>query len=70
VQWVLDTLREREAVCRACGGSGHRNGSLRAADPFGTCPGCGGTGNVAAADREAPDEPQPAWITRYYGKEN
>lgn len=47
-----------EQVCRACGGSGHRNGSLRAADPFGTCPGCGGTGNVAAADREAPDEEQ------------
>ena len=28
VQWVLDTLREREAVCRACGGSGHRYSPL------------------------------------------
>lgn len=39
-----------EQVCRACGGSGHRNGSLRAADPFGTCPGCDGTG---VQDRDA-----------------
>jgi len=31
-------------VCAACGGSGDRNGNLRAADPFGTCPGCNGTG--------------------------
>ena len=43
-------------LCATCGGSGDRNGNRRAADPFGTCPGCGGTGKVAAADREAPDE--------------
>ena len=41
--------------CATCGGSGDRNGNRRAADPFGTCPGCGGTGNVAAADQDNPD---------------
>ena len=31
-------------TCPACGGSGDRNGNLRASDPFGTCPGCDGRG--------------------------
>lgn len=30
--------------CEVCGGSGNRNGSLRAADAFGDCPACDGTG--------------------------
>lgn len=34
-------------VCAACGGSGDRNGNRRAADPFGTCPGCDGTGKAS-----------------------
>ena len=55
VPWSAAVAAVREAagseqVCRACGGSGHRNGSLRAADPFGTCPGCDGTG---VQDRDA-----------------
>jgi len=34
-------------LCAACGGSGDRNGNRRAADPFGTCPGCDGTGKAS-----------------------
>ena len=33
-----------EDACLTCGGSGDRNGNLRAADPFGRCPACDGTG--------------------------
>jgi len=31
---------DEPAPCSACGGSGHRNGNRRAADPFGPCPAC------------------------------
>lgn len=37
---------EPPTPCPACGGSGDRNGNLRASDPFGTCPGCDGRGDV------------------------
>lgn len=33
----------RVQPCPTCGGTGDRNGNLRAADPFGLCPTCGGT---------------------------
>lgn len=45
-------------TCPACGGSGDRNGNLRASDPFGTCPGCDGRG-IREAVYPSPPEPAP-----------
>jgi hypothetical protein len=42
---ALDAVRRSpQGECETCGGSGDRNGNLRAADPFGRCPACDGTG--------------------------
>ena len=49
---------EPPTPCPACGGSGDRNGNLRASDPFGTCPGCDGRG-IREAVSPSPPEPAP-----------
>jgi hypothetical protein len=68
---ALDAVRRSpQRECETCGGSGDRNGNLRAADPFGRCPACDGTGRRSpqVPPGEPPKGKPPSQRARVHGR--